>query len=322
VFDYSATNLLQMIRDDAYVGTSTRDWPDAAILRLINRKVDSYLVPMIISARKNHFATFLDQSLLAGQSAYFLPGAAIGMKARAIQLVDASGNPFGELIEAELEDVINWGASLAGGSIAQGTPTRYYWRGNQVVLYPVPGAGMPALKLRVYFLNRPSTLVPNASCCHISSAAGADLGNGTFQISVTSVVPGYPNGTIVDLVQNVPGFDILATGSIVSQTSNTLTLTGSLPVGFAQGDWIVTTGNAPVITGAIPEIVLDCLISSCALKMMNAKADNDAFNRSRGLLSTAEKSAKEFLNRRNTGDRQTAGGGGLQRFRGGRVGSY
>jgi hypothetical protein len=319
VFDYSTTGLLQSIRDLTYAGGSIRDWSDDMLIRLLNREVAAFLVPLMAAARRNHLATFTDQALVTGQAAYYLPSNAAGQKARAVQLVDASGNPFAPVKEADLEEVINWGATISNGTVAQGVPARYYWRGNQMVLYPVPGAGLPALSLRVYFLNRPSSLTPVANC--VQSTSFGSSGGGSFTLNVASVPATLANGATVDLVQAIPGFDILGSFPLASQTLTSLTFTGTRPAQLAAGDWACPTTTAPVVTGGIPEIVVGALIEQIVLKVMNGKADNDTFNRQRSVVSDSKKSALQYLNRRNTGDRDTAGGGSLQRFRRGGLGT-
>jgi hypothetical protein len=107
--DYSATSLLAMIRDATGTGTDTRDWGDQALLRTINRMVGSYLVPFILKARKNHFATSIDIPLQPGVRSYLLPSGAVGQKIRAVQLVDQNGNPSGPLQERDLEDAVGLG---------------------------------------------------------------------------------------------------------------------------------------------------------------------------------------------------------------------
>jgi hypothetical protein len=77
-----------------------------------------------------------------------------------------------------------------------------------------------------------------------------------------------------------------------------------------------------VITGSIPEIVVGCLVQKVVLAVLAGKSDNDSFNRQRALLGADEKRAHQYLNRRNTGDRETASAGGLSRFHRGGAGSF
>lgn len=318
--DYTADGLMMAIRDITYVGSSVRDWPDDRLLRLLNREIEEYLVPFILQARKNHFATFNDIPLIAGQRTYALPSRATGLKTRAVQLVDGSGNPYADLHERELEDGIQLGATLA--TPVSGVPQVYWFVGNQLSLFPVP-SGSPALSLRVYFLNRPSQLVAQASCIQISAFPGGAAG-GNFRVQFTGSVPasGFSVSSGVDLVQNVPGFDILLSSTVAASTSTTLDIVGTKPAGLAVGDWICVTGTAPVVTGGIPEMVLGCLVRVCQLEVMSGKADTDAFDRAGKMLAIAEKRAAQFLNRRNSGDRPKIGAGSLYRFKRGIVSGF
>lgn len=312
--DYTATGLLMAIRDITYVGTSIRDWPDDRLLRLVNREIEEYLVPLILTARKNHFATFKDTALVSGQRTYSLPSRATGLKVRAVQLVDGSGNPYAELHERELEDGITLGSDLVSAQSA-GIPEVYWFVGNQIVLFPSP-ASSPALSLRVYFINRPSQLVATNSCLQISAFPGGAAG-GSFRVQFSGSVPssGYSVSSAIDLVQNAPGFDILLSSTISAATSTTVDIVGTQPSGLAVGDWVCVAGTAPVVTGGIPEMVLGCLIRVCQLEVMSGKADDAAFGRATKMLALAERRASQFLNKRNTGERPKVGMGSLYKFR-------
>lgn len=311
-FDYSTTGLLASVRDLTYSGTSLRDWPDDKLLRVINREIAQYLVPMMMGARTNLLATYADTALVASQSAYWLPSKAAGLKARALQIVDSTGAPYASLVEAPLEDAIGFGQSA--GSITQGVPSRYYWRGNQVVLWPVPSGTPAGLYLRVYYLNRPSSLVLNSACIQITAISS---GASTFTLSFAGTIPsGYANTTLCDLVQNLPGFDVLQSLAITSQTASSVTFTGTVSPQLLVGDWVCVSDTAPVVTGAIPEVVVGCLISKVAMVAGSGKMSLDQYNILRGIRKEDEKRAEQFLNRRNTGNAPVAGGGALYRFTG------
>lgn len=306
--DYTSTGLLAAIRDITYTGTSIRDWPDDRLLRLINREIEEYLVPFILEARKNHFATFADKLLVANQSLYPLPTRATGLKVRAVQIVDVNGNPYSDVSERELEDGIRYDAST-------GLPSVYWFVGNQISLYPTP-TGSPTLSVRIYYINRPSQVVAQSSCIKISAFPGG-AAPGSFRVQFTGTTPssGYAIGNPIDLVQNVPGFDILLSSTISASTSTTLDIVGTQPSALAVGDWVSVAGNAPVVTGGIPEMVLGCLIRVCQLEVLSGKADDAAFGRATKMLSLAEKRAHQFLNRRNSAERPKIGMGALYRFK-------
>src|SRR5882724_185316 len=127
-FSHSTNGLIARIRDIAGVGTSTRDQPPSRLIRTLNAEIGDYLVPFILTnARKGYFETFLDVPLVAGISTYRIPSKACGDRLRAIQLVDASGNPYAPLKEFPLEEQINFGNN---GTPVQGTPVGYAFLGN------------------------------------------------------------------------------------------------------------------------------------------------------------------------------------------------
>src|SRR4051812_21558887 len=102
-YDYTTSGLIAAVRDLTNAGSSRQDWPDDKIIRLLNREIDTYLVPLILSARKDHFDTYRDQPLIGGQASYRIPGRAIGGKLRAVEVVDGTGNTVAPLSEVPLE---------------------------------------------------------------------------------------------------------------------------------------------------------------------------------------------------------------------------
>ena len=316
MIDASVTNLLASIRDVSYVGTSTRDWDDTKLIRLLNREVDSYLMPMMMAARENHNVTYTDQTLVANQNAYYLPAKATGAKARAVQLVDsATSNPYYRLVEYPLEEAINFGSTLFSSVTPNGIPTGYYWRGNQLVLFPTPRDS--SYGLRIYYVARPSELVPLSSCMAITGFPGGAAA-GFFRVGYTGTLPTTFNtpGQTVDLVQNVPGFDVLASAFVINAISAGayVELTGIKPPLLAAGDWITQPDRAPVVTGAIPDVVVGCLVLKVTLQLQVSKSDQDGIEGIRAVLKIAEAEARQFLNRRNTGDRPHTGIMSLSKF--------
>jgi hypothetical protein len=314
VFDYSADNLLTIVRDLIYAGSSQRDFDDPRLLRMLNRHVDAYMMPMVMAARKNHHVTFTDKSVVAGQNAYYAPTKACGGKLRALHMVDSAGNPYGELREASLEQAINYGQSVYTGPIPQGVPQTYYWRGNQVVLFPTPAGNTPAATLRFYYAARPSTLVKAATCVAITGFPGG-AAQGSFRVQFASAPATYTTSSACDLVMAHPGFDVMFSGTPSAVTSTTMDFVGTQPTDLAVGDYVCLTDTAPVVTGAIPELVVDCLCQKVALEVMNGKALDSEFRRRRELLRDSEKAADAFLRRRTEGDHAKVGGGSLSRFR-------
>lgn len=315
-YDYSADSLLQEIRDAIYAGESNRDWPDDQLLRLVNRQVLEYLLPFIIRTRKEDFITSVDQSLVAGAAAYRIPSKATAARVRAMQLVDAMGNAVASLREIPLEMAIGIGADSLAGPVPQGTPTGYYFRGNQIVLVPTP-AQLAGISLRVFFPARPSLLALKAGFVQITGFPGG-AAPGFFRLGVGPVVPGgYGTNAICDLVQNQPGFDVLFSGPVNAVTAGSfIEFAGALPAGLAIGDWVCVTGSAPVITGAVAEVTRGCLINKVALVVLGAKADDGGFKRLQTLLKMSEEEARALLlPNRNAGNQPKAGGNSLHRFK-------
>jgi hypothetical protein len=316
IYDYSADALLQEIRDVANAGASTQDWPDDRLLRLINRQVLEYLLPFILRTRKEDFVTFTDQALVQGVNAYRIPSKATAARIRALALVDPQGNAVAKLIELPLENAILAGADSLAGPVPQGTPTGYYFRGNQIVLVPMP-AQLNGVSLRVFYPARPSMLALKAGFIQVTSFPGG-AAPGFFRVGIGAAVPGgYGANAACDLVQNQPGFDVLFTGAINAIVAGSyVEFAGTMPTGLAAGDWVCVTGTAPVITGAVAEVTRGCLVNKVVLEILGAKSDDAGFKRRRDLLKMSEEEARSvLLAPRNTGDLTKVGANAIHRFK-------
>jgi hypothetical protein len=300
MFDYTADNIVQSLSDDVYAAASNRDWDKTKLLRLLNRMIFSYLIPFIEQHRKDFFLKSTDLPLVANQAAYYLPSKAAGGKLRAIVVVDVNGNPYLTLRELALETAITFGSNTLFGPYPTGIPQGYYFVGNQIMLWPMPNGSPAGLALRCYYVNRPSSLVYQSSALKVT---------------------GFPLGTVpisCDLVQNVPGFDVLASAltPVNFQQGAFVEFTGTQPPQLAVGDWVCLTDTAPVITGGVADYT-ECLIQRAALQMVSAPPDAEAIKARRAILDLTERSARAILTmRRNDGDRAKVGAGSLYRTRG------
>lgn len=315
-YDYTADTLLLSIRDVVQAGASNRDWSDTQLLRLVNRQIQEYLLPFVIRTRKEDFIASADQPLVGGTAAYRIPSRATAARIRAVQLVDSSGNAYSSLQEISLEDAINLTSPALLGSSPQATPTNYYFQGNQIVLVPTPPT-LAGIFLRVYFPARPSTLALQANFIQITGFPGG-AASGFFRVGIGAAVPGgYGANVSCDLVQNVPGFDILYTGTVNALTAGSyVEFAGTLPTGLAVGDWVCISGTAPVITGAVAEVTTGCLVNKVALEILASKTDDEGFSMRGKLLAKSEAEAERLLlPNRNMGERPKAGAGALYRFR-------
>ncbi|MHB8682829.1 MAG: phage adaptor protein [Dehalococcoidia bacterium] len=325
MFDYSADNIVQSIRDMAYSGVSNRDWDDARVLRLLNRMMVEYMVPFIEEHRKDYFVTYVDVPLVASQVNYRIPSKAAGGRVRFALLVDSSGNPYQRLREMELESAAAEGAASIAGPFPRGIPQGYYFGGggNSLVMWPTPNGSPAGLSIRIFYVARPSSLVYQASCLHVTSLlpgappqGPAAPPAGFFRVGVDANGLGAaPVWT--DLVQNSPGFDVLFSGQTYGALQGYyVELAGTLPADLNVGDWVCAQDTAPVVTGGIAECVIGCLVARTAEHIAIAQRDKDAAAMLGAARAESEKSAVRVLSmRRSTGDRRKVGGGSLNRNR-------
>lgn len=285
--DYTATELIASVQQRAQIALAARDFGSTQILRLFNEEIDGYLVPFV-AQRRMEFWVESAQVTTNGSGVGAIPSVAMGGKVRALAYM-LGGIPY-------LLDPIDLPMAVASGNTPQTQlPNRYYFMGNNFVLFPPPSA---AALVNVYYYRRPSQLVLSSACAQITNISS---GGGNYTLSFGVNLPGIDDTTPVDLISNSPNFALYATGiTAVSSDLMDLTFSGAIPSGLALGDWVALAGTAPVITGC-PADLVNLIIQYVALKVAEAKGGSDTMqNLAAGLLK-AEKAAGWTIQQRNDG---------------------
>jgi hypothetical protein len=203
---------------------------DTDLLAFADDEIQSYIVPLVLSANEEYFVTYKDVSVVAGTANYDIPDRAIGGRLRSVQLSDGNGG-FYDLtrIEPESQDEYSFSGSETSG---------YLIRGNEVVLVPTPGASDT---LRLGYYRRPNRLVALTAVGTLAAAPSAST-----SLTLASTKPStFVSGESMDLIYATPGFDSISDSNALTAASGTsLTLTTAVTASI--GDYVCLAGETPI----------------------------------------------------------------------------
>lgn len=289
--DYTSTELIASVQQRAYIPLAARDFGPGQILRLFNEEIDGYLVPFVAQRRMEFWVETVDVTFVNGVAA--IPSVAMGGKLRAVAYIQG-GIPF-MLDQVDLPVAVS--TTLPPLSVQY--PSKYYFMGNNVILWPTPSAGGT---LRLYYYRRPSLLVLPSQCVQVTGFPGGAPAN-FWRLGFAGGLPStYVVNATCDLVGNTPNFTLYSSAQAIHATDSAtyVELPGSAPTGLAIGDWLCMAGTAPVVVGS-PADLLNMLIQQVALKCSEAKGTEQTVQRLAAGLRQAEASAGWTVKQRNEG---------------------
>lgn len=243
----NTSELISALKIHGSFPTSDDLFSDADFLSLFNHQMKVDIIPMMLKLNEEFFLQYKDFTITGGDT-YRIPTRAIGSKLRDLKQIDGNGN-YIEIIRRYEEDRPQ---GLSG----------YYMLRNSVELSSDYTNGT----LRMKYFARPSTLVLTTSCAQITA-----INTGTFTCTVSSAPATMTTGTMVDLVQNLNPYDLLAMDQTLASVSGTTFIFSSLPTGLAVGDWICIPTESPV--PMVPEEMHPVLIQSALCKTLSSQKD-------------------------------------------------
>lgn len=243
----NTTELISALKIHGSFPTSNDLFSTSDFLVLYNHQLKAVITPMMLKLNEEFFLQSKDFTIASG-STYRIPTRAVGAKIRDLQKVDSSGNisSINRLFEEDRP------RSASG----------FYMLRNSVEL----SSDFTSGTLRMKYLARPNTLVATSASGQITS-----INTGTNQVVVSSAPSTFATNTVVDLVQNLNPYDLLAMDYVLSAVSGTTLTFSSLPDGLAVGDWVCIATESPV--PMIPEELHPVLIQSALVKCLSSKKD-------------------------------------------------
>jgi hypothetical protein len=240
---WTTDDLIAAVRVRAQVPDEGEDSEptDAEILRIAHEEMLSRFVGIIRSARENYLVTSEDIALVEGTQSYRVPRRAHANAIRDAWIVAPSGR-MRALRQLDLTDGHYFGGET-------GEPAGYYLSGAKLVLEPTPSAAMDGYSLRVFFYRAPSRLVLTSECGVVESVADQS-------VVVDDLPSGFGFGSVLDVVQARPPFDVIVDGEMWGDYAITLERAPALgnKVIAAGSGWTPAVGDM-VAQGDVREVV-------------------------------------------------------------------
>lgn len=253
---WDSTELLAEIRRRAAAPVSSSSapgWTDADLLMYSNGEVPG-IADKLRRVRTNYFTAQKDQLFTSGTASYRIPTRAQHGLIALLQRLTTTG---------DLKHLQKWRETdLANRNPTQtGTPSNYLWRGNSVVLWPVPDNSSESL--RFTFHRRVSKLVAAST-----STVGVVSSKTATQVTLTATKPTtFTTSAPLDFIQASPPFDSLGDDATPTGASGTLLTfaAGVIPSALAAGDYVCLAGEAPVLQMPVQAFYVVAQAVACQL---------------------------------------------------------
>ena len=255
---------------------------DEDILQLGDDCIQQYMLPILLGAQQNYYVYPTQVQLVPGQEEYPVPYRAVGRGLRELKLsYDGTSTGVRDLTQIELEDVSRFAQ--------EGTPVGYYFRGDKIILTPVP---QDSTQILLYWYEIP----PNKMVLPTQAASVVGISPGVTTTDITvDIVPDtiVVNG-LVDFIEAKSGNTLLGIDRVVTNIAgSTLTFNNSdipvAPNNLSMGDFICLSGYAPVVQ--VPNEALMLLETLTARKVLEAIGDFDGA----GVLQSRERELTEYF---------------------------
>ena len=259
--DYTVDVLLGDVRTTASIPNVQPRFDDLGLLRIMTRILQTKVVPMIMACREEFFVDYKDYAIIQRNLiGYAIPSNAVGMKVRDVCLVNQTAMMnITTLPRLSLEQI-------GGYYFGQVVPFGFYIQDNNVVLWPV-NQTTPCNTIRLYYIRRSNELIETTYCGKVLSVAGND-------VTLVSVPGDFGTGFVVDGIDDLPGFGVLANAQTISNVSGD-TITISDASKLSAGDWICPTGYSPI--PQVPVEAHQLLVQETALEILKSLGDQEAY---------------------------------------------
>lgn len=263
MIDYTVDTLVTDVKTTASIPNAQPRFDTAGIISIMTRILQSKIVPMIMSVREEYFVDFQDYTIVQGnQTGYAIPSRAVGMKLRAVVLVNQSGLlNLTALPRLSLEQI-------SGYYFGQVVPFGFYLQNNNVILWPV-NQTTPSNTIRLYFLSRTNVLTSSVNCGQITNIVGN-------VVTLTNVPSAWSTDTLLNAIDNQPGFNTKArdlTISLIVGNDVTLSSVSSLSADY----WLAENGYSPI--AQIPVEAQQLLVQGTALEILKSLGDTEGYQK-------------------------------------------
>lgn len=261
---YTTSDLVNNVILISHIPLSNATFDPTDLINLANRELQTALVKQILSVREGYYLTYEEQAINA-EGLYYIPQDAIAGALSNIELIQGTTIvPVNRIVESEQFSTTSPTSTSYG----------FFLKGNQVQILPTPNIGT----VRMWYLRRPNTLVATTAASQIATIAGDVL-------TVNSIPSDFVTGTLVDLCQDQPTFNMLGNREILGITSLDITLDAAV-TDLAVGDWVALKNQTPV--PQIPVEFRPLLEQRVAIQVFRIQGYMDKMNEVKKVLEQME----------------------------------
>lgn len=248
--DYTSTGLVANVKRRAFLpagsGLSTAD-----ILQVLTEQLRNYIPAFLKGIREEYLVAELRIAITGASNA--IPARAVGAALRTVAWLGDGDTVPRMLARIEPE-------RRAGYAATDGTPTGFLFQGNNLVLVPAVTSGTLVLT----YQQRPGQLVTTEECGCIT-----EINTGTRTLTFDSLPTTFTDAQLYDAVACRPNFGALELDiSVDTVTTTTMVLTGAVPTGLLEGDYISLATETCI--PQTPLEVHDLLAQAAASKIANS----------------------------------------------------
>lgn len=301
-------DLLTSAKMRSFAPISQNTFQDSDLTTIASEELLLKLVSDIMSVREEFFLTTKETSIIGLIDHYTVPKRAIGNTINQLRLRDSSG------LEVALSRITADDAQAFTGST--GTPTAYYFEGDEVVLCPKPDSSTGTLVFS--YFRKPNQLAATTACAKITLVSSVG-GTTTFTVD-TDLTGTLSTGSKIDILSGVSPYLLWSSEvAITAITTTTIAVATADVVNAVSSvepqvnDYICPMGFANI--PQIPDELYPVLCQMVAVRMLAGLGDLNKLQAAKAELSELRAEAIKLIqNRAESQPKRIAGNGLLNAF--------
>ncbi len=303
--DYTTTELLKLVKELGFIPTNQSQWSDARLLRLADRALQTYVMPVLMSAHQHYFDETYSFPTEPNKATYDIPVRAAYEKLNYVRIQTSTSNlpiPLSLIEPAE-----SWQFSWTG---AAGQPTNYMFGPHGITLFPTPSVS--TYTVNISYHRRAPKMVLTSEAGQVSSNGGTFL---VCQATVPSAFTATPRPKL-DVMRGTPGFKYWMTDvqcnvatfgtNVYFEDSSGGALSPDASIGY--GDW-VTVANEAVIP-PVPFEFLNLLSIATAREYLAVNGSPQQQSNCKDMMDEESVALLSMITPRSDGDVQKIKSGG------------
>lgn len=264
---WTTSELLTQIRRHAYLSDNHPTYTSTVLLGMADEVLAQSILPAVHALRQEWAVAVQDYTVTAGTADHRLPARALFGAVRSVVLLDSSGAVVGPLGPLTYDEALAYSGTTTAGP---GGYAGFVVVDEAVRLVPTPATTSGTL--RVSYLRRPGALTAPSTAADESPHA---ITINPTSATVTLGTHGFDQGDLVDFVQANPPFATLAQGvELLNAVGDTIIMASGV-TGAAVGDYVCTTGTAPV--PQIPPELHPVLARGVAVQVLEESGGQDRY---------------------------------------------